>query len=143
MQVMCSKGCGHAITITQEMIEEASRHGNAIDVSHQVCPTEEQAKQKRFRAEILVYEVFCTGRFLCELCKADVEETVDGWFHTVEPETEHAVVPKETEDEELLTRIAGSANGASFKLVADELTKTVSDLWGKVLSMADTLSMHT
>ena len=25
MQVMCSKGCGHAITITQEMIEEASR----------------------------------------------------------------------------------------------------------------------
>jgi hypothetical protein len=40
--VNCRK-CNKPITITDEMLDEARRHGSALDVVHDVCPDEQDA----------------------------------------------------------------------------------------------------
>lgn len=47
IQVNCQKGCGHSITVTDEVLAEAAKSGVPLDVSHDVCPNQDQLPEYR------------------------------------------------------------------------------------------------
>jgi hypothetical protein len=57
LRIACAKGCGHQIEVGDEQIEEATKHGGALVVAHEVCPTDPQAKMRRFKIGYTVEEV--------------------------------------------------------------------------------------
>lgn len=57
MLLMCSRGCGHPIMVTSEMIEEATSKGTAINVQHEVCPGELGSVLKTYNLAITISEV--------------------------------------------------------------------------------------
>lgn len=57
MRIACAKGCGHMIEVTDEVLDEAMKHGGSINVAHEVCPTDPQAKMRRFKVTYTVEEL--------------------------------------------------------------------------------------
>ena len=57
--IACSKGCGEAIEVTEEMVAESA--GGVLNVQHEVCPNDPTAKMRQFRIMIRLTEEVDAG----------------------------------------------------------------------------------
>jgi hypothetical protein len=110
IQVTCSKGCGHSVTVSDEMLEEAKTLGRQIDVSHDVCPTEEGAPQRRFRLRVVVQE------------RREVER--DG----------NNIVQWHT-----LASMGAEKEAGSFKLAVPMIQEELNNQWQRIVAMSSVI----
>lgn len=54
--VPCSKGCGTAITVSEEQIKEFQDLGQPVTAAHETCPTEVPKVQREFHITITISE---------------------------------------------------------------------------------------
>lgn len=52
-QMFCSRGCGHPITVTNDMLDLATKQGQPLNVSHEVCPGQD-GNLRTYRVQITV-----------------------------------------------------------------------------------------
>lgn len=107
MRFNCTKGCGEAIEVTDEMLEEAKTTGRPIDVQHKVCPGSEGAPVRKFKVQTQVFE----------LHPADDPDAEDG--------------------QELLASVGHTVEAGSFKQALPIIGQEMDNQWGRVASMAD------
>lgn len=111
LQVACSKGCGHIIEVTDEVLDEAKRLGAPINVSHEVCPTDERAPMRTFKIRVIVSEL-----------------------HGVPSDEAGA-----ERGEESLASMGAMVDAGSFQLALPGLQAALNEQWDRVLGMAQTV----
>lgn len=129
MQIMCTKGCGESIEVTDEMLDEARRLGVPLNVQHDVCPKDDPGPQPKYRAVIEVYRHAYVG--VPEM----PDESDENWIeaYTLWRQAREKIDDKGYEI--VGEKIAGSGSehyGPSFVAVFDELTKGLSEEWQRV-----------
>ena len=136
----CSKGCGHSINVTDDMVKEAVAAGVALDVKHEVCPTEATAAPRRFKITTAVVELVPGDAAKCLTCEAMLVKVDSEWRHpdTDDEEVSFAHTPNpEATEEEVIASIGYSAEAPSFKMALPVLQSALEDQWGRIVGMAD------
>lgn len=138
MLIACSRGCGEMIEVTDEVLDEAKRHGSGINVAHEVCPTDPGAVQRRFKVYIVVDELQPPDR--CASCRLPIQQDPDSdsdsntWSHR--GEADHEVVHPSMEAD-TLARVGATVDAGSFKQALPLLQDALGEQWAKVVGMAD------
>ncbi len=105
LQVYCSKGCGVAITVSDEAVKEASNLGVPMNVAHEVCPRDA--------------EHFPIYRVVTSVTRHDWDESKGDY-------SEHG---------ERLTQIGGKASAPTFVDAFDEITTVLGEQLENVSKM--------
>jgi hypothetical protein len=138
--IKCSKGCGEAINVTDEMLAEANKAGKALDVKHEVCPTEATATSRRFKITTTVVELLPDTEEVCRRCNTAVVYTEgEGWTHLADegPEVSFAHAPDpEASKEEPVTSIGYTCEAPSFQMAIPVLQRALEEQWGKIVGLA-------
>lgn len=136
-QVMCSRGCGHAIGVTTEVIESLPA-GQPLNVSHEVCPTDTDAPMKRYGVSVQIVEWVVAGR-VCTICDEAVVSDPAGTVRHValSQDSGHEASPEPHWEREVIAKFGGKAEAGSFKLALPKIKKSLDDQWQQIVSMAD------
>jgi hypothetical protein len=139
--IKCSRGCGEAINVTDDMLAEANKAGKALDVKHEVCPNEPTSTARRFKITTTVVELLPDIKEVCRTCNTEVTFTEgEGWTHTVDVGQDttlfsHAPDPAASK-EQPVTSLGYTVEAPSFQMAIPFLQRALEDQWGKIVGLA-------
>lgn len=144
MLINCSKGCGHAIEVSDELLAEARQHGRPIDVTHELCPGEEGAPLRKFNIKTIVTELKAETLNVCVDCAGDIGKNEDGtWSHVGGPDylegqipDPHDAAPRVDEVEEIVTSMGDTVEAVSFADALHSLQDNLNVQWNRIRGLA-------
>lgn len=133
--IACAKGCGEAIEVTEEMVEEAKKNNRPMWVEHDVCPNAPESPMRHYRVQFKVFELKPDGVDRCDKCDMLVDE--EGRHLDPGVDKDHAPVIVQAMKEEELCSIGDTVEAKTFRSAIEPIGRELNKQWARVIGMAD------
>lgn len=54
LEIVCNKGCGYPVTVSDEALEEAKKLGQPFSAAHGTCPNSPEAPKNYYKVRVIV-----------------------------------------------------------------------------------------